>query len=142
MRRRSIALVVLVLALAASRAHAQDLDQVLDRFAASWAKGDAVTIAQLVARGGMSIDIDGTPIGPLSRRQAAALLRRIFDDRETVVIRAGSAQVVGGAPPRAFGEIAWSARSRGTTIPERATVFLALVREDDGWRITQIRVLR
>lgn len=142
MRRRSLGLVVLLLVLAAGRASAQDLDQVLDRFAASWAKGDAGRIAQLVSRSGISIDIDGTPIGPLSQRQAAALLRRIFDDRETVVIRAGMAQVVGGAPPRAFGEVAWSVRSRGTTIPERATVFLALVREKDGWRITQIRILR
>lgn len=142
MIRRSLALAAVCLLALAARAHAQDLDQVLDNFAAAWARGDAGAIARLAARNGLSIDLGGSPVGPLSPRQAAALLRRIFEDRETVVIRAGMAQVVGGDPPRAFGEVAWATRSRGTTIPERATVFLALVREDGHWRITQIRLLR
>ena len=49
---------------------------------------------------------------------------------------------IGGSPTRAFGEITWTAKARGTTIPERATVFVAFVRDEDGWRITEIRLLR
>ena len=142
--RRVLALAAALLLAAAGSARAQDLEQVLDRFAAAWHRGDAVAIAGLVSRSGVSIDIGGQggQVGPLGVRQAAAVLRRILDERETTVVRAGIAQVVGGSPPRAFGEVVWNARSRGTTENEKATIFLALVRERDGWRINQIRLLR
>jgi uncharacterized protein (TIGR02246 family) len=142
MRRRTLTLAALLLLLAAGRGRAQDLEQVLERFSSAWRRGDASAIAALVTRRGVSIDVDGETIGPLGQRQCAALLRRLFDDRRTVEVRAGLARLIGGAPPRAYGEIAWLAQTRGTTIPEHATVFLALIREEDGWRITQIRLLR
>jgi len=142
--KRAWALAVLLLLASAGSAFAQELEQVLDRFAAAWHRGDAVAIVGLVSRSGVSIDLGGAggQVGPLGVRQAAAVLRRIFDQRETTVVRAGVAQVVGGSPPRAFGEVVWSARSRGTTENEKATIFLALVRESDGWKINQIRLLR
>lgn len=140
--RRALAFAALLLLLAGARASAQELEQVLDRFAAAWARGDAGRVAALVSRGGVSIDVGGGAVGPLGERQAAALLRRAFDDRETSIVRAGIARVVGGNPPRAFGQIVWIARFRGTTENENATVFLALVHERDGWRINQIRLLR
>jgi hypothetical protein len=142
MRRHTLVLAGGLLLLLAGGVRAQQLERVLDHFAAAWARGDAAGIAALVSRAGVSIDPGNGSVGPLGARQAAAMLRRIFDDRETTVVRAGTAQIVGGAPPRAFGEIAWAARSRGTTESENATVFLALIRERDGWRITQIRLLR
>lgn len=142
MKRRLTLLPVVLLLAVAAPLHAQELERALDRFANAWAHGDAAAVAALAARSGLSIDVDGGPVGPLGARQAAAMLRRLFDEHETVLLRAGLAQVVGGAPPRAFGELAWLTRTRGTTIPERSTVFLALVHENDGWRITQIRLLR
>jgi len=136
------AVVLLALAWSARGVRAQDLEQVLDRFASAWHRGDAAAIARLVSAKGVSIEIAGEQVGPLPIRQAAAVLKRLFDDRETTVVRAGLAQVVGGSPPRAFGEVVWTARSRGTTESENATIFLALVRERDGWKINQIRLLR
>jgi hypothetical protein len=138
---------VLGLALAAvaflpAPAAAQDLDQALARIAGAWHRGDAGTIAGLAARTGISLDVDGRPAGPLQARQAAAVIRRIFEDRESVSARANMTRVVGGAPERAFGEISWTTRARGTTIPERATIFVAFVLEDGRWRITEIRLLR
>lgn len=140
--KRALVLALGLLLAGAGGARAQDLEQVLDRFASAWARGDAAAIAGLVSRTGVNIDVGGGAVGPLLERQATAVLRRAFDDRETTVVRAGLAQVVGGSPPRAFGEIVWMARSRGTTESEHATIFLALVREREGWRINQIRLLR
>lgn len=139
--RRALGLAAAMLLALAGAAAAQDLDQVLDRFAGAWHRGDAGAIAELVSHNGVSIDVGAGAIGPLGPRQAAAVLRRLFDERETTIVRAGIAQIVGGTPPRAFGEVVWSARSRGTTESENATIFLALVREPDGWRINQIRLL-
>jgi hypothetical protein len=143
--RRLIAPVLLAAAAAlpgAAPAAAQDLQQTLERAAAALHRGDAGALAGLGASGGISVDLDGRSVGPLGRRQAAAVLRRLFADAESVGVRTNMSRAVGGDPPRAFGEIAWTTRARGTTIPERATVFVALVREDDRWRITEIRLLR
>lgn len=141
-RAAALAALFLLASVGAAGAQEADLDQVLSRLAASWARGDAAALAALGARAGLSLDVDGEPVGPLAPRQAAAVLRRIFEERETITLRHGMAQLVGGTPLRAFGELAWVMRAHGTTIPERATIFLALVREDDDWRITQIRLLR
>lgn len=125
----------------AARGQGDPLDRVLDRLADSWARADAGDIAALVAEPGLSLAVDGEPMGPLGTRQAAAALRRIFEERETVELDPGMERVVGGAPPRAFGELNWRHRARGTTIPERTVVFIGLIREDDGWRLTEIRLL-
>lgn len=123
-------------------AAAQDLEQTLGRVAAAWHRGDAHAITRLAARGGISLDVDGRTVGPLGPRQAAAVIRRIFEDCESVGARSNMARTVGGSPASAFGEITWTSRVRGTTIPERATLFVAFVREDDRWRITEIRIIR
>jgi hypothetical protein len=139
---RRLVLCALVAAAAMPRPlHAQELEQITQRMAAAWGRGDAGAITGLAARSGISVDVDGSGGGPVSPRQAAAMLRRIFDERQTVDVRTGNTRIVGGSPPRGFGEFVWSARARGTSIPERRTVFIAFVREDEGWRITQIRLM-
>ncbi|MGH7466086.1 MAG: hypothetical protein ACREK1_12970 [Longimicrobiales bacterium] len=144
MARRSIRAFVLaaVLLTAAGSASAQRLDRVLQHVATAWHKGDVRTITTLGAREGISLDVDGSTVGPLGRRQSAAVLRRVFDDRESLSAVPRVSRTVGGQPARAFGEVTWTTRARGTTIPERATLFVAFVHEGDGWRITEIRLMR
>jgi hypothetical protein len=133
---------LLLLAAGPRTVAAQDLEETLARVAAAWHRGDAGSITALAARGGISIDVDGRSVGPLAPRQAAPVIRRVLDERESVGVRSNMARRVGGSPARAFGEITWTTRARGTTIPERATVFVAFVLEDDRWRITEIRLMR
>lgn len=137
-----VAFAGLLVLLGGQPAHAQNLGQTLDRVAAAWHRGEAGAITALAARGGVSVDVDGRSVGPLGQRQAGAVLRRVFEDRESVGARANMNRVVGGNPARAFGEISWTTRARGTTIPERATLFVAFVLEDESWRITEIRLIR
>jgi hypothetical protein len=123
-------------------AAAQDLGRTLDRLAAAWHKGDATAVTGLVARTGISLNVDGRAVGPLPPRQAAAVIRRVFEDRESVSVRSNMTRMAGGSPARAFGEITWTTLARGTTIPGHDTIFVAFVREDDQWRITEIRLIR
>jgi ketosteroid isomerase-like protein len=141
MRFLLLALVILAGPAAGRPLHAQELEQVVQSTAAAWGRGDAAAVVALAARGGIAVDVDGNGGGPVAARQAAAMLRRIFDDRETVELRTGTARVVDGSPARGYGEFVWAARARGTSIPERRTVFIGFVRQDDGWRITQIRMM-
>jgi hypothetical protein len=142
LRRVFFVLCALLLVSGSRPAAAQELRPLLERVANALQRGDVGGISALAARSGMSLDVDGRNVGPLGQRQTAAVLRRLFDDRETVTTRVSTIREVGGDPARAFGEINWSTRARGTTIPERATVFVALVRENNGWRVTEIRLLR
>ena len=139
--RRFALVAALVLALPFG-ASAQDLEGSLDRFAAAWTRGSAGGVAQLAASDGMVIELHGDAVGPLGHRQAAGLLKRVLDDLETHSLRADLARNVGGEPLRAYAELTWVSRMKGTSIPETRRIFLALLREDAGWRITQIRVLR
>lgn len=138
-RRLMVATAAIVFAAPAA---AQNVRPTVDDLAGSWRRSDAGSIAASVSRSGVSVEIEGDRHGPLNARQVSAVLRRLFDERETVEVRAGAARVVEGSTGRAYGELVWTARMRGTTEPQRATVFLALVLEDDRWRITEIRVLR
>lgn len=141
MRRATLGFAFLALLLAAAPAQAQRLDQTMARVAAMWARGDVRGLTRHAAASGFALRLDASPSGPVGSRQAAAALRRLFEDGETLSVRPGIAKVVGGEPTRAFGELEWITRPRGTTIPERRTVFVALVREGDGWRVTEIRVM-
>jgi hypothetical protein len=132
----------LILWTGSTPAAGQDLRPLLERVATAWHRGDVGRISALSARAGVSLDVDGRSVGPLGTRQTAAVLRRLFEDRESVGTSVHTIREVGGEPTRAFGEITWSTRARGTTIPERATIFVALVREENGWRVTEIRLLQ
>src|SRR5688500_18045796 len=136
--------IVLALALLVAQlpADAQQVESVIDRLTGSWARGDASAVAAMASRNGMSLDLGGKPVGPLASRQVGAMLRQLFDERETLSVRPKAPQVVGGTPPRASAEITWTTRARGTTIPEQTSVFVALIFEKDRWRITEIRLVQ
>lgn len=139
---RTALLAVLLTAATAGHTSAQSPEPVLKRVASAWHRGDVNSITALAADAGLSLNVDGSSVGPLGRRQAAAVLRGVFEDRESVSAGATMTRTVGGEPARAFGEIIWTTRVRGTTIPERATLFVAFVRQGENWRITEIRLMR
>lgn len=139
--KKILPLLILFVAVGASRAHAQRLDDIVLHVADSFARGDAKSLVALVFRDGVSIETGSARNAPLGPRQAAAVLRRLFDDRVTVSAKPGMTQIVGGAPRRAFAEINWVTRAPDTTQLERSTIYLELVLSDERWQITQIRLL-
>jgi hypothetical protein len=125
--------VALLFALALrGQAPAQELEPVLER----------IVIASLATRQGMSLELDRKEMQALAARQAAALLRRLFDEYETMQVRLMTSKSLGGEPKRASGEISWLVRSRGTTITDKTNIFVAFVLENEQWRITEIRFVR
>ena len=118
----------------------QNLDDMLQTLAYLWERGDAETLADYIADVGVEFEINGEPMGALNRRKVAAALRRVFQEAETLSVVASMTSRVSGAEDRAFGELTWQKRPRGATMPERRTVFMGLVRERKGWRVTQIRI--
>ncbi|MGH7483759.1 MAG: SgcJ/EcaC family oxidoreductase [Longimicrobiales bacterium] len=145
MRRLGALLSFALLALFApgdAAAQETELRRVVADVAAAWSGGDVGGVVAHFARDGVALELADGPMAPIGRRQAAALLRRLFEDVVTVEVRTVAAEVTGGAPARGFGELSWTIRGRGTDITGRSRVFLALEREDDRWRVTQVRLLR
>lgn len=140
-RRNLVPLLVVIMLLKASHAHAQRLDDIVDIVRFAWSNSDAKAVAAMGASDGISIETRNGRMGPLRTRQVNAVLRRLFEERETVSIHPGRTQIVGGSPRRAFSEITWVTRAPDTTEPERITILLELVQEGERWRITQIRML-
>lgn len=144
--RGAAALAVVCLAAGASTpAAAQQPDDptdMLDIIAELWTRGDAAGLVAHGARSGLDLEVHGQSIGPLEGRRAAAALRQLFGAQETVAVEAGSAARVVGAEDRAFGELIWIVRMPGAPITENNKIFVALVRERDRWRVSQIRILR
>ncbi len=145
MKRLLLVGLALVLAAAPARAQSRDVQElrsVVDRIAAAWARGDAGGVVSRAVRSGVQVEVGGGPMGALSNRKAAAVIRRAFDDLETVSARTRTVEVTGGNPPRGYGEIEWVVRMPGSRVSERTRIFVALVRDDRDWRLTQIRLMR
>lgn len=139
---RIAGLLAVALTATATRAHAQQLDIVMKQFAGAWTRNDEKVIAALIARDGASIETDAGRLGPLGARQAAAVLRVLFDERATRNVQTRQTQSVGGTPQKAYSELIWTTVAPETTQPMRITVFVELVLEYERyWRVTKIRLL-
>lgn len=142
MRLLAAAALLVLASLAPAAAQAQELTQFNHKLTMAWMRNDANGIAAFTSRRGASVDVDGRPVGPLAVRQVGAMLRRLFEDGgETMSVTLTSAKQLPGNPERAYVELIWTRRPRGTSIPERVTVFVALMRQEADWRITDIRLL-
>lgn len=139
--KRALTFAMALLAVATT-ARAQELKPAAQRLATAWARADVNTLGNQVARSGLSLDVGGERVGPVVGRQAAAMLKRVFDERETMSASVGAAREMHGENRRAFVEITWVTRSRGTSIPDSTTVLFSLELEQEQWRITEIRLMR
>ena len=139
---RWLTLMAIAVTISAARAQAQQLDGVMKHFTAAWTRKDEKALAALIAREGASIESDAGRFGPLGARQAAAVLRTLFDERSTVDVRLRQTQTVGGNPKKAYAELVWMTLAPETTEPIRVVVFVEFVLEQERtWRITKIRLL-
>lgn len=138
----TIAVAFIAVVVLHANAHAQNVTTFVNSVATAWERGDVDAITSMSARQGIAFNVDDTHVGAVSGRQAGAVLRRVFEDTRTIRATTASAKLLPGSDVRAYGEIVWERRTRGTTRAERINVFVALERAADGWHITEIRVMR
>jgi hypothetical protein len=143
--RSSLVLVLLFVA-APLAAQGSSADEPLERFvvqvARLWAAGDAAALVDLAPADSRIVLDVGENLGAVQLRHAAAALRALFAERETANIRPTRVTIAGGRPPRGFGELAWTSRSRGMSDAQTVTLFVGTVWEERGWRIRELRILR
>lgn len=127
----------------AAQQDAQSLAAFVATVSGLWAAGEADDIVALAPRDGrILLDLAGDGPGEVQPRNAAAALRRLFGERETVNVRASRVTVSGGTPLRGFGELSWIARPRGVTDTLSSVVYVGAVWEDGAWHLRELRLLR
>lgn len=117
------------------------LEQFIQQVARLWAEGDASGLTDHAPPDGQLLLNTGRGPESVNARHAAAALRQMFSDRETISLRPVRVTVAGGQPLRGFGELAWSYRTRGTRMSETRTLYLGAVWTGRSWRVSEIRVM-
>lgn len=117
------------------------LESVAARVAELWREGDAAGIAELAASGGVRLQLLEHHHLPMHGRRATAALRAFFPLRRGGAVHVARVAEVGGEPRRGFAEIQWTTAVAGALRPERLTVFVGFVVEEQSWRVSEIRVL-
>jgi hypothetical protein len=136
-------LLALAMTTTAARAEAQQLDAVMSRFVGAWRHNDEKAIASMIAREGASIETEAGRLGPLGARQAAAVLRTIFEGNATRGVRTRQVHDVGGSPQKGYAEVIWTALAPETTEALHIIIFVELLLEPDRqWRVTRIRLMQ
>ena len=101
----------------------------MSRFSGAWRQNDDKGIAAMIAREGATIETGEARLGPLGARQAAAVLRSLFEGRDTRSVQTRQMQDVGGTPQKAYAEVIWTTLAPETTQPLRVIVFVEWVLE-------------
>ena len=127
--------------LGAQRAPAP-LDGFIREVAYLWSGSDARGLAELMPGEARVLLDTGNGTEPVEARHAAAALRALFSERQGLSVRPARITVSGTRPPRGFGLLTWSFRSRSSPGAETGEVYVGAVWSDEGWRISELRLMR
>jgi hypothetical protein len=106
-----------------------------------WSEGDAGGLMELAPDDGQVVLDTGSGTQAVNGRHAAAALRALFSERESVSARPVRVTLAGGSPPRGFGEVAWTYRTRGAPGAQTRTVYVGAVWEGTAWKLRELRIL-
>ena len=118
------------------------LESFIKEVAYLWSGSDARGLAELMPEEARVLLDTGNGMEPVEARHAAAALRALFSQRQGLSVRPARITVSGTRPPRGFGLLTWSFRSRGTPGAETGEVYVGAVWSDEGWRISELRLMR
>jgi hypothetical protein len=126
-------------------ARAQDapapLEPFVEQVARLWLSAEVGALVELLPADNRLLLDTGSGIEPANSRHAAAALRALFAERETIAARPARVTVASAQPPRGFFELAWTFRARGAPGEQSRSVYVAVLWEERGWRISELRLM-
>jgi hypothetical protein len=145
---RALALLIVAIAFSGQPAAAQNtdpgdvpLEAFVQQVVRLWSSADVAALVELIPADNRLVLDTGSGIENANSRHAAAALRALFAQSETVGARAVRVTVASTFPVRGFGELAWTFRARGAPGEQSRSVYVAAAWQDDGWRITELRLM-
>jgi hypothetical protein len=117
------------------------LEQFVRRVGYLWEAKDVDHLVDLVTEAEPVLMDRGSGTERVNGRHAAAALRALFSDLESVSVRPAKATVSGGQPVRGFGELTWVFRTRGGPGEQTRSIYVGAVWDGRNWRISELRLL-
>lgn len=112
-----------------------------EAFARAWVERDGGALRGAMATGGILLHLPGEEHALLRPRQAEAALMTFLERYAPGRTELTRLSPAGEDQDQAFAEIMWETGSTGITEPVIFTLFLAYSLGDEGWTVTEIRVL-
>ena len=126
----------------AHRASQASLEGAATNLARMWERGSTDLFPQVLVASGIRLQVSGEDHISLSRRQAVAVLRDYLETHRTESTRLERVAEVGGSPLHGYAELRWAAVHEGASQLTEHSVYIGFVREDEVWRVFEVRVLQ
>ena len=123
-----------------SPAPQDELGTVGDVIASAWSAGQVGQISEYLHPDGVDLQLDGPVQRRLPQRQIAAALRRLRSGFTQMQAELARASEVGQGGQQAFVEVSWRGQRDGGGSAE-GSLFIALVRHANAWRIVEVRIV-
>lgn len=107
-----------------------------------WERGSTDLFGQVLVASGIRLRVRGEDHLSLSRRQAVAVLRGYLGGHRTESTRLERVAEVGGSPLQGYAELRWTVMHEGASQVVEHGVYVGFVREDEVWRVFEVRVLQ
>ena len=144
MKRTALLATLIALAAAAPSALAQSpapIEDFVRRVGYLWEAKDVDNLVDMVTEAEPVLFDRGSGMERVNGRHAAAALRSLFSDLESISVRPSKATLAGGQPVRGFGELVWVYRDRRGPGEQTRSVYIGTVWDGRRWRISELRLL-
>ena len=136
-----VALLAVLLAASTSSPQAS-LEGAATNLARMWERGSTDLFVQVLVASGIRLRVRDEDHFSLSRRQAVAVLRDYLGGHRTESTRLERVAEVGGSPLQGYAELRWAVVYEGASQLVEHSIYVGFVREDEVWRVFEVRVLR
>lgn len=118
------------------------LEGAATNLARMWERGSTDVFVQVLVASGIRLRVGGEDHVSLSRRQAVAVLRDYLAGHRTESTRLERVAEVGGSPVQGYAALRWTVAHEGASQLVEHSIYVGFVREDEAWRVFEVRVLQ
>lgn len=118
------------------------LEGAATNLARMWERGSIDVFVQVLVATGIRLRVGGEDHVSLSRRQAVAVLRDYLAGHRTESTRLERVAEVGGSPLQGYAALRWTVVHPGASQLVEHSIYVGFVREDEAWRVFEVRVLQ
>ncbi len=118
------------------------LEGAATNLARMWERGSIDVFVQVLVATGIRLRVGGEDHVSLSRRQAVAVLRDYLAGHRTESTRLERVAEVGGSPLQGYAALRWTVVHAGASQLVEHSIYVGFVREDEAWRVFEVRILQ
>lgn len=118
------------------------LEGAATNLARMWERGSIDVFVQVLVATGIRLRVGGEDHVSLSRRQAVAVLRDYLAGHRTESTQLERVAEVGGSPLQGYAALRWTVVHEGASQLVEHSIYVGFVREDEAWRVFEVRVLQ